>query len=105
MGGDLQERGDHFLTLREQEVDEHVELYFVIVTESISYSRFWIADLHMIALVEPLFSVPFERDANFIDRKNIFDQIERELHMHCRASICGLGEVGYTFSLTDLDRY
>ena len=51
------------------------------------------------ALVKPLFSVPFERDVSFIDRKHIFAQIERQLYMHHRASICGLGGVGYTFSL------
>lgn len=58
----------------------------------------------MTALVEPLFSVPYERDVNFIDRKHIFVQIERQLHMHHRTSICGLGGVGYTFSLTDPHR-
>ncbi len=59
----------------------------------------------MMVLVKPLFSVPFERDVNFIDRKLIFAQIERQLHMHHRASICGLGGIGYTFFLIDPHRY
>ncbi len=46
------------------------------------------------ALVEPLFSVPFERDVNFVERKDIFAQIEEQLHNHHRASLCGLGGVG-----------
>lgn len=48
----------------------------------------------MSTLVKPLFSVPYERDANFIERKDIFFQIEKQLHMHHRASICGIGGVG-----------
>jgi hypothetical protein len=51
----------------------------------------------MMALVKPLFSVPYERDFNFIDRKDIFVQIEEQLHMHHRASLWGIGAVGYTF--------
>ena len=53
--------------------------------------------LSMMALVKPLFSVPYKRDVNFIDRKNIFVQIEEQLHMHHRASLYGMGGVGYTF--------
>ena len=48
-------------------------------------------------LAKPLFSVPFERDVNFIDRKDIFAQIERQLDMHHRVSICGLGGIGLYF--------
>jgi len=42
--------------------------------------------------------VSFQKDDNFIDRKDIFAQIERQLHMHSRASLCGIGGVGYTSS-------
>ncbi len=51
----------------------------------------------MIALVEPLFSVPFQRDYNFIDRKDIFSQIEEQLQMHHCVSLCGMGGIGYRF--------
>ncbi len=60
-------------------------------------SRLCVADLPMIALVEPLFSVPFQRDYNFIDRKDIFSQIEEQLQMHYRVSLCGMGGIGYRF--------
>ncbi len=60
-------------------------------------SRLCVADLPMIALVEPLFSVPFQRDYNFIDRKDIFSQIEEQLQMHHRVSLCGMGGIGYRF--------
>ena len=60
-------------------------------------SRLCVADLHMIALVEPLFSVPFQRDYNFIDRKDIFSQIEEQLQMHHCVSLCGMGGIGYRF--------
>ena len=56
--------------------------------------------LPVTALVKPIFTVPFERDVNFIDRKDIFAQIEGQLDMHHRTSICGLGGVGYTFFFT-----
>ena len=58
----------------------------------------------MTALVKPVFSVPFQRDHNFIDRKDIFSQIEGQLQVHHRVSLCGLGGVGYTFFLADPDR-
>ncbi len=60
-------------------------------------SRLCVADLPMIALVEPLFSVPFQRDYNFIDRKDIFSQIEEQLQMHHCVSLCGMGGIGYRF--------
>lgn len=56
------------------------------------------ADIHCADLGKPLFTVPFERDENFIDRKAIFDQIERKLHKHYHASLCGLGGVGCAVS-------
>lgn len=58
-------------------------------------SRLCIADLPMIALVKPLFSVPFQEDHDFIERKDIFSQIEAQLEMHHRVSLCGMGGVGY----------
>ncbi len=90
-------RGDHFLTVKEREVGEDIELLFVMVNEQMPYARLCIADLPMIALVEPLFSVPFQRDYNFIDRKDIFSQIEEQLQMHHRVSLCGMGGIGYRF--------
>ena len=57
--------------------------------------------LSVTALVKPIFSVPFERDVNFIDRKDIFAQIQEPLDTQHRASICGLGGVGYSFFFTD----
>lgn len=88
-------RGDHFLTVREREVGEDIELLYVIVNEQMPYARLCIADLFMIALIEPLFSVPFQRDHNFIDRKDIFSQIKEQLQMHHRVSLCGIGGIGY----------
>ena len=62
----------------------------------------------MTALVKPLFSVPFQKDDKFIDRSNIFAQIEKQLHMHHRASLCGIGGVGYIssiqYSIVDANR-
>ncbi len=51
----------------------------------------------MIASVEPLFSVPFERDPEFIDQKDVFSQIEEQLQTHFSVSLCGMGGNGYTF--------
>ena len=42
--------------------------------------------------------MPFQKDEQFIDRQDIFAQIEKQLHMHSRASLCGIGGVGYTSS-------
>ena len=62
----------------------------------------------MTALAKPLFSVPFQKDDKFVDRKQIFAQIEQKLHTHHRASLCGIGGVGYTSSfqctIIDADR-
>ena len=57
----------------------------------------------MTALVKPLFSVPFQKDYNFIDRKDMFSQIEEQLQRQHRVSLCGLGGVGYTCSQTLID--
>ncbi len=54
--------------------------------------------LLVVALVRPIFSVPYERDPNFIDRKEIFTQIEERLRRGHRASLCGIGGVGYSLS-------
>ncbi len=68
-----------------------------MVNEQMLYARLCIADLPMIALVEPLFSVPFQRDYNFIDRKDIFSQIKEQLQMHHRVSLYGMGGIEYRF--------
>ena len=57
----------------------------------------------MTALVKPLFSVPFQRNYNFIDRIDMFSQIEEQLQRQHRVSLCGLGGVGYTCSQTLID--
>ena len=41
-----------------------------------------------------IFSVPFPRDKDFIDRKDIFCQIEDQLKVHSCVTICGMGGVG-----------
>ncbi|KAM0805646.1 P-loop containing nucleoside triphosphate hydrolase protein [Usnea florida] len=46
------------------------------------------------ALVNPVSTVPYPRDPNFIDRKDIFSQIAEQLQNHHRVSLCGLGGVG-----------
>ncbi len=42
--------------------------------------------------------MPFQKDEQFIDRQDIFAQTEKQLQMHSRASLCGIGGVGYTSS-------
>ena len=51
----------------------------------------------MIVLVEPLFFVSFQRDYNFIDRKDIFSQIEKQLQMHHYVSLCEMKGIEYRF--------
>ena len=48
----------------------------------------------MLALV--IFSVPFERDHKFIDRKDIFSKVEEQLSKRHRVSLHGIGGVGYS---------
>ena len=48
----------------------------------------------MLALV--IFSVPFERDHKFVDRKDIFSKVEEQLSKHHRVSLHGIGGVGYS---------
>ena len=45
--------------------------------------------------VKPVFSVPFQRDNEFIDRKSIFSQIEEKLQTHHQVSLFGIGGIGY----------
>ena len=52
-------------------------------------------------LIKLFFFVSFKRDVNFINRKLIFAQIERQLYIHYRVSICELKEIEYIFSLTN----
>lgn len=48
----------------------------------------------MLALV--IFSVPFERDRKFVDRKDIFSKVEEQLSKRHRVSLHGIGGVGYS---------
>ena len=41
-----------------------------------------------------IFTVPFSRDHDFIDREEIFHQIDDQLHNHGCVTICGMGGVG-----------
>ena len=43
----------------------------------------------------PIFSVPYARDEGFIDRSEIFAQIEEQLEISHRASIYGIGGIGW----------
>ena len=44
--------------------------------------------------IKSVFSVPFERDANYVDRPDIMQEIERILQCSSRAVLAGLGGVG-----------
>lgn len=51
--------------------------------------------------VKPVFTVPFQRDNEFIDRKSIFSQIEEKLQTHHQVSLFGIGGVGYDHFFQD----
>jgi len=44
---------------------------------------------------KPIFSVPFERDQQFVGRESILSEIEKRLSIQHRVSISGLGGIGY----------
>ena len=44
--------------------------------------------------IKSIFSVPFERDADYVDRPDIMREIERILECSSRAVLAGLGGVG-----------
>jgi hypothetical protein len=46
-------------------------------------------------ITEPIFSVPFDRDNHFVGREAILSQIEEQLQVDRRASLYGLGGIGY----------
>jgi hypothetical protein len=45
--------------------------------------------------IEPIFSVPFKRDKQFVGREDIIGQIEEGLRTEHRVSLYGLGGIGY----------
>lgn len=70
----------------------------MLITWSKSDSTISIADSLSIVSsvpVKPVFTVPFQRDHEFIDRKSIFSQIEEKLQTHHQVSLFGIGGVGY----------
>ena len=64
-----------------------------------------IADSVMTVLDKPIFSVPFQKDHHFIDRKGIFSRIEEQLLVHYRVSLCGIGGIGYCLLLEYIIRF
>ncbi len=58
---------------------------------------FTVADLSNLELstsIKPIFSVPFERDKQFIGREDIIAQIEEQFRTQHRVSLYGLGGIG-----------
>ncbi|CAD6573262.1 MAG: hypothetical protein ASARMPREDX12_005928 [Alectoria sarmentosa] len=53
-----------------------------------------ISFLDSLKATKPLFLVPFSRDATFIDRVNIFENIDEKIKDHRRISLSGIGGVG-----------
>ena len=51
-------------------------------------------NLQILAAVKPLFFIPYERDRNSIDRKEIFAQVKEQLHAYRRATLYGIGGIG-----------
>jgi hypothetical protein len=47
---------------------------------------------------KPLFTVPFERDPNFVGRSDILEQADQKLKAHGRAALAGIGGVGQVTS-------
>jgi len=46
----------------------------------------------------PLFTVPFERDTDFVGRSDILEQIDQKLKNHSRVALAGIGGVGQVSS-------
>ncbi|KAH0565091.1 hypothetical protein GP486_001509 [Trichoglossum hirsutum] len=44
--------------------------------------------------IKPIFSVPFEKDRQFVGREDILSQVEEQLQIRHRASLHGLGGIG-----------
>ena len=45
--------------------------------------------------IKPIFSVPFEKDRQFVGREDILSQVEEQLQIRHRVSLHGLGGIGY----------
>jgi hypothetical protein len=61
-------------------------------------SRMTNQDLVLHSSRTPIFSVPFERDKQFVGREDILSQIEEQLQANHRVSLYGLGGIGYVSS-------
>ena len=95
LGNDSRTSGDYRYG---KELDSNYKIVSLQSTDRmLDYRRCVALILYMMALVKPLFSVLYERDINFINRKDIFIEIKEQLRIHHRASLCGIGGVGYTF--------
>ena len=44
--------------------------------------------------LNPLFMVPFDRDDSFIDRNEIFTDVNKYIRRHGRAALLGIGGIG-----------
>ena len=53
-----------------------------------------VTELEALHLKSPVFSVPFERDLNFIARTDIMNQVNLALHSQGRFAISGIGGIG-----------
>jgi hypothetical protein len=67
---------------------EAVHLDLTIESQSFNLSR-------LIESIKPIFSVPFPRDKQFVQRKSIFSQIESGFRDDCPVALCGIGGIGY----------
>jgi hypothetical protein len=56
-------------------------------------------DLELPTSSKPIFSVPFERDKQFVGRESILSEIKKHLSIQHRVSISGLGGIGYVSSV------
>jgi hypothetical protein len=52
----------------------------------------------LVESIKPIFSVPFPRDKQFVQRKPIFSQIDTGLRDDRPVSLCGIGGIGYEIS-------
>jgi hypothetical protein len=64
--------------------------------------KFWDdpQDIALRSSRSPIFSVPFERDKQFVGRDEILSRIEEQLPVSYRVSLYGLGGIGCVFSLS-----
>jgi hypothetical protein len=45
--------------------------------------------------ISPAFLVPFDRDDKFIDRPDLFSEIDKRVKLQRRVALAGIGGVGY----------